>query len=330
MGTWADLVRDISDDDIRAATTQLNTLSLGANEVLMAQGDADGLMVYLLHGHVEVSKDGVPIDTSGPGEILGMMSMLRRVPRTAQVRTTEPSKAVLLDFDGYTRLVADDNPVVFRLERICIEQMAQRLRRLNGLVGERSSGEWNRYQPPGQGFFDQLRALVGGTGDPLVEGRLVPAVSLAASRLFEGVDRSVIDDLSTLWEPVAFKKGRTLCQQGEEGGGLFLIGHGSADVYVAINGFKVHKMGSVGPGDAVGMTGVMDGLPRSATVIATEQVDALRLSKEHFDQLMAKDGQVPSALRRAVMRGFSDQMEEAGSNLVTVSPVADLLDKSPL
>lgn len=323
MSAWDKLFEDQPDYLVEAALAALHDLDLGAGEVLMRPGDEDPAMLYVVSGRVSVSRRGVQIDESGPGEVVGEMSLFRGTPRVAEIRTLEPTRALLIDRAAYEALVQGNNPVAFRLERIILEQMGHRLRRLDALVGKNSDGVDNPYVKPPKSFFAQLKdAILNKGSEPPVEERKIDAAAvLDGSRLFRDERYTLIEGLVRYTEHFVWTKGQTLCDQGEEGDAFYLIASGRADVYVRSGKGRIHRLGSVGPGAAVGMTSLIDGRPRMATVIATEQVDALEFPKSTFDALVSQDGQLQSALRRAMIRAFADQVDEAGANLIGLAKV---------
>ena len=76
-----------------------------AGETLYHQGDeADGCFV-IQAGTADVLGDGRPIATVGPGDLVGEIALLRRVPRTATVRAATAMELRLLDGDRFVCVV---------------------------------------------------------------------------------------------------------------------------------------------------------------------------------------------------------------------------------
>ncbi|MFN8628747.1 MAG: cyclic nucleotide-binding domain-containing protein [Chloroflexota bacterium] len=75
-------------------------MRLPAGTVVIREGDAPDDLYVLVSGAATVTREGSPqpINTVGPGDFFGEIGLLRRVPRTATVTTTESS--VLLRIDG--------------------------------------------------------------------------------------------------------------------------------------------------------------------------------------------------------------------------------------
>jgi len=76
-----------------------NTSSYKANQLIFRQGDPGNNCYLVVSGEVEVSVpdtlgNDIVIAKLGRGDFFGEISLLKRVPRTATVRTTKPSKFV--------------------------------------------------------------------------------------------------------------------------------------------------------------------------------------------------------------------------------------------
>ncbi len=63
----------------------LLSVSYGESEVVMRQGDPGDTYLLIEDGEVDVSADGRALGTCGPGDGVGEIALLRRVPRTATV-----------------------------------------------------------------------------------------------------------------------------------------------------------------------------------------------------------------------------------------------------
>lgn len=331
MKAWDALFDGIPEHLAAHAVDHFRDAEVPAGTVLMDEGEDDPSLIYILHGGVSVRKAGREIDTSGPGNIIGEMSLFRPKPRSAQIVTVVDTRALLLDKSGYEEMIRLANPVAYRIERIALEQLGQRLRRLDGLVAERADGQPDPYAAPPRGFFDLVKRMFGGSKGPQPEPREIdPVRVLEASTLFKDERFTYITALVGHFHHTVWAPGEIMCQQGEGGDAVHIIAVGKADVVVNVPSSKrepkVHRMGTVGPGAAVGMTSLLDGRPRMATVVAREQVDALSLSAEGFRHLVEEDSQISASLRRAMIRAFSDQVAEAGDNLLEVSGGGEVPD----
>ena len=83
-------------------------VAFGAGDVVMREGEEGDLYVLIAEGEVEVSVDGRHLRTCGPGEGIGEIALLRRVPRTASVLAKTDVSA--FEIDGAAFLAAVSGP----------------------------------------------------------------------------------------------------------------------------------------------------------------------------------------------------------------------------
>jgi MFS family permease len=85
--------------------TGLRPRHVPAGEVVYRQGDTGDGCFVIEQGSAEVIGDGIRIATVGPGELVGEIALLRRVPRTATVRAVTEMDLRLLDADRFVCVV---------------------------------------------------------------------------------------------------------------------------------------------------------------------------------------------------------------------------------
>lgn len=143
---------------------------------------------------------------------------------------------------------------------------------------------------------EDYRCLLSRWGGPWVSDLLCEKASpprldwiagLGSVSLFQSLSASALEKLSRISELRHFEPGQALCRQGDDGFHLYSICSGSADVLV--DGKPVNV---VGPGAAVGEVALLDGFPRTATVIATSDLDALEISRDAFLNLVGQEASV--------------------------------------
>lgn len=72
--------------------------AVAEGEALLVKGKVDNLLYVLIEGELEVSDDGVVINTqTEPGAIFGEISSLLGVPHTATVKGLRPSRVYVVD-----------------------------------------------------------------------------------------------------------------------------------------------------------------------------------------------------------------------------------------
>jgi CRP-like cAMP-binding protein len=95
---------------------------------VITQGDIGDRYYILASGAADVFIDGELVNHVAPGEGFGEIALLRDVPRTATVRTTEPSELFALDRETFLEAVSSD-----RRSFAAADEMANR--RLGAMSG---------------------------------------------------------------------------------------------------------------------------------------------------------------------------------------------------
>ncbi|HEY8870882.1 MAG TPA: cyclic nucleotide-binding domain-containing protein [Candidatus Limnocylindrales bacterium] len=81
-------------------------MSFDPEDVLMAQGDPGDRYIVIEAGEVEVTSNGRLLRTCGPGEGVGEIALLHRVPRTATVKALTRMAGYALDERAFLDAVA--------------------------------------------------------------------------------------------------------------------------------------------------------------------------------------------------------------------------------
>jgi protein lysine acetyltransferase len=96
-------------EDLAPLAATVEPLRAAAGQVLMQQGEHAISFLLIASGAVEikhVGADGVVIvEHAQPGMIVGEIALLRHIPRTATVTTTEPLTGWIGDNDAFARMV---------------------------------------------------------------------------------------------------------------------------------------------------------------------------------------------------------------------------------
>ncbi len=83
----------------------LTPIEFGAGEEVIVQGDHGDRFFVIESGKVEVFENGEFRRHEGPGESFGEIALLHDVPRTATVRTTEPTRLLALEREQFLTAV---------------------------------------------------------------------------------------------------------------------------------------------------------------------------------------------------------------------------------
>jgi CRP-like cAMP-binding protein len=128
---------------------------------------------------------------------------------------------------------------------------------------------------------------------------------------FENLTPEDLSRLATIGRRRTFGPGEDIVRQGDVTGGLFVILSGTATVHA---GGRTHPLG---PGDFVGEMALLAGRPRSATVTATEPVEAMVLEAMYFKPFLVKNPSVAVAILDGVaarLREVQERIERMESD----------------
>ena len=84
---------------------------------------------------------------------------------------------------------------------------------------------------------------------------------------------------------VSYSEGEVIFSQGDEADSAYVVISGEADILVQ-TGDLVSKVAVLGPDEFVGDMAILCDIPRSATVRANSPLEALRIRKEHLNELI--------------------------------------------
>ena len=108
--------------------------------------------------------------------------------------------------------------------------------------------------------------------------------ALSRTPLFAGLSRRHLRALARVTAISSYREGATIVREGAAGGSLFVILEGRAKVTA-----KGRTLARIAEGDFFGEMSLLDGSPRSASVIAETRMTVLRLSGRDFTRVLKAD-----------------------------------------
>ncbi|MEZ4317326.1 MAG: cyclic nucleotide-binding domain-containing protein [Myxococcota bacterium] len=111
----------------------------GAGGTILAEGEEGPRLLVILEGRVEVLREdagGVPrsIGVCGAGEVLGEISLLLELPRSATVRALDDLKCFTMDRNTFQEMVDAGDPAALKMGMALARSLASRLLTLNDRV----------------------------------------------------------------------------------------------------------------------------------------------------------------------------------------------------
>lgn len=112
---------------------------------------------------------------------------------------------------------------------------------------------------------------------------------LAKVPLFAGLSDRQMKKLANRFIIRQFQAGDYVVTQGKGGAGMFTIMSGAAEAIVeSVDGEKI-AVNTFGPTDFFGEIALLDDGPRTASVVATEYIECMILSREDFISVLKND-----------------------------------------
>lgn len=107
--------------------------------------------------------------------------------------------------------------------------------------------------------------------------------------LFAGLSRRHLRTLAGLSHVVRFGAGRTVVQYGSRGTAFFVIVHGKVKVTA---GYSNRAFARLGPGGFFGELALLDGGPRTASVVADTPLVTIRITRFGFRKMLESNPDV--------------------------------------
>ena len=120
---------------------------------------------------------------------------------------------------------------------------------------------------------------------------------LGAVPLFEGLSKKQLKKVADLAEVAAYMAGAKIVEQGIVGDSFYVVLTGQGKVVA--NGRTVNHLL---PGDHFGEISLLDGEPRSASVVSETPMTLVVISQKQFFAMLAKDPEVSICLLEGLAR----------------------------
>lgn len=144
---------------------------------------------------------------------------------------------------------------------------------------------------------------------------------LSAVPLFKGLTSDQLRSVARLARRVGYSPGSPIIKAGEPGKGFFLVREGSVAVVV-----DDQERQTLGEGGYFGEISLIDGSPRSASVVAKTAASVIEVPRSSFNHLLDQD----SSIGQAIYSGLQARLGDASappSGRVTKEQLAGLCQR---
>jgi len=130
--------------------------------------------------------------------------------------------------------------------------------------------------------------------------------------LFAALDPAKLKLLAFTSEKMTFQSGQEICRQGDVGDAAYVIVSGDASILVNVEGNEI-EVAQVGANAVIGEIAILCEIPRTATVRAKSDLQALKIEKEHFLGMIKE---FPD-MSIEIMRELADRLTKTTAELTT-------------
>jgi CRP-like cAMP-binding protein len=265
---------DVPEHEIVALSDAATPLHLAVGDVLMRAGDSGNDLYVVTQGRLDVSRHehgrDVHVGDVLPGESVGEMALARDAPRIATVTAIEDSTVLAVPGGALRELMASCHAF-----RVAVEAQVAHIDRWTAV---------RRYRPSAQEVVDQL------------------------SRMLPGSSTELLAALESQVQWVALPRGTILMEQGHVGDHLYFVMSGRLTAFAVRDDGSRITLGDMGPGESVGEMALLAHGRRTATVKTVTDCELLRLSKDGFDRLMARDPAASAALATTMAARLQERL----------------------
>jgi len=135
---------------------------------------------------------------------------------------------------------------------------------------------------------------------------------LESSPFFSSLNRRILWQIAELAQQKDFQTGDVLIKEGEIGEYCYIITSGKVEIYRQLNQSNKLLIGQAGAGEILGELAILDGLPRSANVVALEPTTTLTISEWDFKAQLQAYPEIALQLLPVIARRLRQAQEQLG------------------
>jgi HEAT repeat protein/ATP/ADP translocase len=143
-------------------------------------------------------------------------------------------------------------------------------------------------------------------GDGKMLSLVEKVLALKSAPLFRETSDNVLAEIAGVLEEISLEGEQVVFRKGDRGDSLYVVLSGSVKVW---DGERL--LNELGEGEVFGELALLDPEPRLATVKTVESTLLLRLDEAHFQEILAEQPEVSSAIIRVITRYLRTQLQYA-------------------
>ena len=288
------LLQGLAPVELHRLAALAEPFALAEGELLYREGDVDGRIYVIERGAIRTGT-AEPI---GPGQVVGEMAALARLPRHASAVAVEPSSGWAIDAAAVGELAGAPGAVGVA-QRFGLRAVG-RLRTQYDALTDFLDADERIFEPARPSSLDLAGPVVPADAELATSDYMRTLLFFSAFSADETA--ALFGDLRRLEAP----RGAALVAQGERPGALLAVLRGAVETTIRHGGAAVRVRLS-GPGRFAGHLGVLDAGTSPVTCRARERTILLEVPSERVRELVAD----PSRSARHFTRGLYADVVEA-------------------
>ena len=129
--------------------------------------------------------------------------------------------------------------------------------------------------------------------------------------LFANIEPARLKLMAFASERMIFKPDQALCREGDPGDAAYIIVEGKADILKDTVDGPV-KVAEVGRNAIIGEIAILIDVPRTASVVATDELTALKITPDLFYRLIADFPEMGVEIMRVLARRLEETTDKLG------------------
>ena len=323
------LFKDVPGNYLISLAKVVHLVNIKDKEPLFHQGQRGDAMYLIRHGSISIQIDSLEVKRARTGDCIGEMSILDNTLRSASCVATEDSELLRISARDFETVVRSQTSVALAMLQTLSEHLRQQT-----IHTMKQIEIWDTLHGKEKNIAQQSITSEtwkkevstyhrnSGTDDPDTRTEKLPAKSTEALHklferisflkripLFQEIPENYLIPLAKIVHSIELRRGETLFKQGAYGDAMYLICDGK--ISVQVDGIEVNR---VGAGECIGEMSLLDSSPRSASCIAKENTELLRIADRNFETIIKSQSSFALAILRTLAKRLRDQNSQHSKN----------------
>lgn len=132
----------------------------------------------------------------------------------------------------------------------------------------------------------------------------------------DGMDRSEVETFARFLDPYQIEKDQTLFLEGDRKLFMVILLKGKIRIFKQDSSGSLQNLNTIGPGKILGEMALVDGSPRSASAVASEETVFLRMTQESFQKIQDEFPRLGMKIFAQISRLLSHRLRQTSGSLV--------------